>query len=61
MLKWSEQNRDMAGSQAALIRAARRARETARQNNQPLAFWRDGKVVKIYPDELPPLPDEVTG
>lgn len=58
MMQWSEENQDMAGSQAAMVRAARRARDLAKQNGQPLAFWRDGKVVRVSPDELPPLPDE---
>ena len=58
MIKWTETNSDMAGSQAAMIRAARRAREVARQNNQPLVLWQDGKVVEVMPDDLPPLPDE---
>jgi hypothetical protein len=58
MMQWTEQNSDMAGSQAAMIRAARRAREVARQNNQPLVLWQDGKVVEVMPDDLPPLPDE---
>jgi hypothetical protein len=58
MMQWSEENQDMAGSQAAMIRAARRARDLARQHNQPLALWKDGKVVKVMPEDLPPLPDE---
>ena len=45
------------GSRRAMIRAARRAAEIARQHNQPLVLWKDGKVVKIMPDDLPPLPD----
>lgn len=49
---------DQAGSRHAMIRAARRAAELARQYHQPLALWRDGKVVKIMPDDLPPLPEE---
>jgi hypothetical protein len=59
LTKWSEEHSDMAGSQAAMIRAARRARELARQHNQPLALSKDGKVVVVWPDDLPPLPDEI--
>jgi len=61
MINWSEDNQDMAGSQAAMVRAARRARELAKQTNQPLVFWRDGKIVKIAPDDLPPLPGDEGG
>ena len=46
------------GSRKAIIRAARRAAEVARQHGQPLVFWRDGRIVKIMPDDLPPLPEE---
>lgn len=48
---------DLEGSRRALIRAAKRAAEIARQYNQPLVLWQDGKIVKIMPDDLPPLPD----
>ncbi len=48
---------DLEGSRKAIIRAARRAAEIARQHNQPLVLWRDGKIVEIMPDDLPPLPD----
>lgn len=48
----------MRGSRAAMIRAARRAAEVARQHRQPLVIWRDGRIVRIMPDELPPLPEE---
>ena len=37
---------DMQGAPAALMRAALRAREIARQTNTPLVFMRDGVVVK---------------
>ena len=56
-----DQDSDMAGTQAAMIRAARRARELARQHNQPLVLWKDGRMVEIMPDDLPPLPDEAVG
>ena len=44
---------DLEGSRKALIRAAKRAAEIARQHNQPLVLWQDGKIVKIMPDDLP--------
>ena len=53
-----EEDRDMAGSRRAIIRAARRAAEIARQHNQPVLLWQDGKVVEVMPDDLPPLPEE---
>lgn len=59
MIQWTEEDKDMAGTQAAMIRAARRARELARQNCQPLILWRNGQVVEVWPNELPPLPDEL--
>ncbi len=49
---------DMVGSRKAMIRAARAAAEIARKHNQPLVLWRDGKMVEIMPDDLPPLPEE---
>jgi nicotinamidase-related amidase len=48
----------MAGTRKAMIRAARRAAEIARQHNQPILLWQDGRVVEVMPDDLPPLPDE---
>jgi len=53
-----EQDPDMAGSRKAIIRAARRAAELARQHRQPVLLWRDGHVAQVMPDDLPPLPDE---
>ncbi len=49
---------DLEGSRKAMIRAAQRAAEIARQHHQPLVLWRDGRVVKVMPDDLPPLPEE---
>jgi len=53
-----QEGRDIAGSRKAIIRAARRAAEAARQHHQPVLLWRDGKVAEVMPDDLPPLPDE---
>ncbi len=39
---------DFAGAEAALRRAARRAREIARSTGTPLVIWRDGRIVKEY-------------
>lgn len=49
---------ELDGSRKAMIRAAGRAAEIARQHNQPLVLWRDGQVVEVMPDDLPPLPEE---
>ena len=49
---------ESAGIRAAIIRAARRAAEIARQHNQPLILWKDGRIARIMPDDLPPLPAE---
>ena len=57
-----QQQRDkypqMQGSRAAMIRAARRAAEQAKQHGQPLVLWRDGQVVRVMPDKLPDLPEQ---
>lgn len=52
-----DQYPDMQGSRTAMIRAARRAAEQAKQHGQPLVLWRDGQVVRIMPSELPDLPE----
>jgi hypothetical protein len=49
---------DMQGSRTAMIRAARRAAEQAKQHGQPVILWRDGRVVRVMPNELPDLPDK---
>ena len=49
---------DMVGSRRAMIRAARRAAEVARQHGQPLVLWRGGQVVHVLPDDLPILPEQ---
>jgi len=57
MSQQHDQFPDLQGSRTAMIRAARRAAEVARQHNQPLIFWRDGRIVRVMPDDLPPLPE----
>ena len=49
---------DMEGSRLAMIRAAQRAADLAKQHNQPLLLWQDGQVVRVMPDELPNLPEQ---
>lgn len=49
---------DMQGSRTAMIRAARRAAEQAKQHGLPLVLWRDGQVVRVMPDALPDLPKQ---
>jgi hypothetical protein len=39
---------DMLGAETALRRAARRARQVARQTGTPIVIWRDGRVVEEY-------------
>jgi len=43
---------DFAGTEAALRRAALRAREIARRTGTPLVFWRDGRIVYEYVDPI---------
>jgi hypothetical protein len=43
-------NADMQGAPRALLRAAQRAREIARQTNTPLVIVRDGVLVEEYVD-----------
>ena len=38
---------DMAGADAAILRAAKRARLRAAANGTPVAIWQDGKVVWV--------------
>ena len=44
---------DFAGTEEALRRAARRARDTARSTRTPLVIWRDGRLVKEHVDSGP--------
>ena len=39
---------DMQGAPQAMLRAAQRARDVARQTNTPLVFMRDGVLVHEY-------------
>ena len=43
---------DMQGAPKAMLRAALRAREIARQTNTPLAVIRDGVLVEEYVTDL---------
>jgi hypothetical protein len=58
MIQPREKYPDMEGSRTAMIRAARRAADAARQHQQPLVLWRNGQVVRVMPDDLPDLPDK---
>jgi hypothetical protein len=51
-IQWDEQNSDMAGTEAAMIRAAKKARRIAIMHGQPIAVMQDGKVVLIPAHEL---------
>ena len=56
----ADQDRDefMRGVEAALLRAAKRARELARQTGTCIVVMRDGKLVREIPP--PEEPDEET-
>jgi hypothetical protein len=47
-------DRDMQGADKALLRAARRAREIARQTNTPLIIVRDGVLVEEWVTNIEP-------
>lgn len=51
-------NADMQAVPRALLRAARRAREIARQTNTGIVIVRDGKMVVLTGDELDDLDRE---
>lgn len=55
----AEKIRDLAGVQAALKRAARRAIREHALAGQPIAVWRDNKVTWITPklEDYPPEAD----
>jgi len=40
---------------AAMQRAVRKALEQHRKDGDPIAIWRDGAVVWIPPEDIPPL------
>jgi len=44
-------DRDLAKAEAALKRAARKARRIAEETKTPLVFYRNGKVVKEFPSK----------
>jgi hypothetical protein len=46
-----EDNADMAGVGPALLRAAARAREIARETGTPLVIVRDGVLMEVDPDD----------
>ncbi|MGN6182657.1 MAG: hypothetical protein ACTHQM_03275 [Thermoanaerobaculia bacterium] len=48
----------MQGAPAALLRAARRAREIARQTGTPIVVMRDGVLVEEYVAELDDEPSD---
>ena len=59
-MNWSDKNQDMAGTQAAMVRATRKALHEAKLRGELVPQWRDGKVVWVPPEdvELPPKQDE---
>lgn len=59
-MNWSDKNSDMAGTQAAMLRATRKAINEAKLRGELVPQWRDGKVVWVRPEEveLPPAPED---
>jgi hypothetical protein len=57
-VEWDD-NADMEAVPRALVRAARRAREIARQTGTPLVIVHDGVLIEIDPDD--PRLDEESG
>jgi len=43
--------KDLMGVEAALLRAAKRAREIAKQTHTPLVYYENGRVVKIFVEQ----------
>lgn len=62
MMNWSDKNQDMAGTQAAMLRATRKAINEAKLRGELVPQWRDGKVVWVRPEdvELPPAQEDQT-
>lgn len=60
MMNWSDKNKDMAGTQAAMLRATRKAISEAKLRGELVPQWLDGKVVWVRPEEveLPPAHEE---
>ncbi len=48
----SAKNKDLAGSLAAIQRAAQSARELAVRTNTAIIVFREGKIVRVTADEL---------
>jgi len=51
-INWSDKNQDMAGTQAAMVRATRKALHEAKIRGELVPQWRDGKVVWVRPEEI---------
>jgi hypothetical protein len=45
----------MAGTQATMIRATRSATLEAKRHGEPMPLWRDGRVVRVSPEEMEQL------
>ena len=60
MMNWAERNQDMAGTQAAMLRATRKAINEAKLRGELVPQWRDGNVVWVRPEDvdLPPEEDD---
>ena len=58
MIKWSDNDQDMAGTRAAMLRATRKAIHEAELRGELVPQWRDGKVVWVRPEEIKMPPAE---
>ena len=54
----SEKNQDMAGTQAAMVRATRKALHEAKLRGEKIPQWRNGKVIWVEPNDLPSLSEQ---
>jgi len=52
MIRRTEENSDMIGSGAALLRAVRRACEKAKMHGLPIAISHHGKVIEVAPEDI---------
>jgi hypothetical protein len=48
----SDKNQDMAGTQAAMLRATSKALHEAKLRGELVPQWRDGQVVWVRPEEV---------
>jgi hypothetical protein len=54
----SDNSKQQSGTQAAMVRATRRALHEAKIHGETVPLWRDGQVVWVQPDEVEPPREE---